>query len=91
MTYTRPDLEAAKAELTQLTADLRAAKDYDAARAAFLAEDKLERRIDTQATLSSIRHSIDTRDKFYDAEQTFWNSAGPELQEYLQQWTEALL
>ena len=91
MTYTRPDLEAAKAELQKLTADLRAAKDYDAAREAFLAQDKLERRIDTQGTLCSIRHSIDTRDEFYDAEQTFWNSAAPELQEYVQQWTEALL
>ena len=91
MTYTRPDLQAAKAALTQFTADLRAAKDYETARAAFLAEDKLDRRIDTQATLASIRHSIDTRDAFYDAEQTFWNSAAPELQEYLQQWTEALL
>ena len=91
MTYTRPDLEAVKAELQKLTADLREAKDYDAAREAFLAQDKLERRIDTQATLCSIRHSIDTRDDFYDAEQTFWNSAAPELQEYVQQWTEALL
>ena len=69
----------------------RSAKDYAAAREAFLAEDRLDRRIDTQGTLCSIRHSIDTRDEFYDAEQTFWNNAMPELQEYLLQWTEALL
>ena len=91
MTYSRPDLKATEAELQKLTAELRAAKDYAAAREAFLAEDRLERRIDTQGTLCSIRHSIDTRDEFYDAEQTFWNSAMPELQEYSQQWTEALL
>ena len=91
MTYTRPNLQEAEAELKKLTADLRTAKDYAAAREAFLAADQLDRRIDTQATLSSIRHSIDTRDEFYDAEQTFWNSAAPELEEYLQQWTEALL
>ena len=68
MTYTRPNLQEAEAELTRLTAALREAKDYASAREAFLAVDRLDRRIDTQATLASIRHSIDTRDAFYDAE-----------------------
>ena len=45
----------------------------------------------TQTTLASIRHSIDTRDKFYEDEMNFWNAEIPELQAYVQQWTEALL
>ena len=91
MPYSRPDLKAVEAELTQLTADLRGAEDYAAARETFLAKDRLDRRVDTLMTLVSIRHSIDTRDQFYDEEQTFWNGAEPELQEYQQQWTDALL
>jgi len=43
------------------------------------------------ATLCSIRHSIDTRDEFYDAEQKFMDNAMPELQQYMQAWTLAML
>ena len=42
--------------------------------------DALERHIQTLATLASTRHSIDTRDAFYDGESKFWNAADPELQ-----------
>ena len=91
MQYTRPDLEAVKGEITALVGALNAAEDYAAAREAFLAMDRLNRRVQTQVTLVSIRHSIDTRDEFYDAEQTYWNSRIPELEEYSQQWTDALL
>ncbi len=91
MQYTRPDLEAVKSEITALIGALNGAEDYAAAREAFLAMDKLNRRVQTQITLVSIRHSIDTRDEFYDAEQTYWNGKLPELEEYTQQWTDALL
>ena len=91
MQYTRPDLEAVKGEITALVGALNAAEDYAAAREAFLAMDRLNRRVQTQVTLVSIRHSIDTRDAFYDTEQTYWNSKIPELEEYSQQWTDALL
>lgn len=91
MPYARPDLAAVEAELNEIITALQAAEDYAAAREAFLKKDKLMRHVDTALTLVSIRHSIDTRDEFYDAEQTYWNEKTPELQEYLQRWTEALL
>ncbi len=91
MPYSRPDLESVKAEITSLIEKLNQAEDYASAREAFLEMDKLERKVETQLTLVSIRHSIDTRDEFYDKEQTYWNEKQPELQEYLQKWTEALL
>ena len=91
MPYSRPDLESVKAEITSLIEKLNQAEDYAAAREAFLEMDKLDRRVETQLTLVSIRHSIDTRDEFYDKEQTYWNEKQPELQEYVQKWTEALL
>ena len=37
--------------------------------------------IETMATLASIRHSIDTRDEFYDAEQNYWDEYGPLYEE----------
>ena len=91
MPYARPDIETLKADFTALTERLKSAGDYPAARAAFLEMDQLRRRTETQLTLVSIRHSIDTRDKFYDDEMQYWNSAAPELEEYVQLWTEALL
>ena len=50
-----------------------------------------EKHIHTQETLAHLRHTIDTRDKFYDDEMNFWNSAMPELQEYAQKWTMTML
>ena len=61
MPYARPDLNELKQQLQSLTDQLKAAPDYAAAREAFLAQQKLSMHIDTLATLSSVRNSIDTR------------------------------
>ncbi len=91
MQYARPDLDAIKNGMKALTEELRSAESYEAAREVFLRKEEEEKHVATLSTLVSIRHSIDTRDKFYDDEQNFWNSAFPELQEYSQAWTQALL
>ena len=91
MTYTRPDPAASKQRLSALTAELKAAKSYEEARKVFLTQQELMSHISTAATLASIRHSIDTRDKFYDGEEKFWNNFNPELEEYNQAWTAAML
>ena len=91
MPYARPDLDAIKQDLAAVTEELRNAPDYAAAKAAFLKKQTMEKHVNTLGTLVSIRHSIDTRDAFYDEEQQFWNNAGPEIQEVDQKWTEAML
>lgn len=91
MPYERPDLQQLKDQLAALTARLQAAADYPAARAVFLEKETLGKHIRTLQSLSHIRHTIDTRDAFYDGEEHFWNVAGPELQEYSQAWTRAML
>ncbi len=91
MPYVRPDTEAVKQQLRTLTAQLDAAASYAEAREVFLAQQKAVRAVETQATLASIRNSIDTRDAFYDEEVKFWNAASPELEEYVQAWKAALL
>ena len=91
MPYTRPDTEALKQQMQALTDALKAAPDYETARALFLREQELEKHLSTASTLAEIRHSIDTRDAFYEAESDFFNAAMPELQEYEQNWTAALL
>lgn len=91
MAYERPDLQTLKDQMTALTGRLRSAKDFAEAKQVFLESEELGKHIETQSTLASIRHDIDTRDEFYDAEVNFWNSAMPELEEYSQAWTKAML
>ena len=71
MPYERPDMSALKEQFAALTERLQNAPDYAAARAAFLEEQVLNKHVDTLFTLASVRHTIDTRDKFYDEEMEF--------------------
>ncbi len=91
MKYTRPDAEAAKAKIVELTQALSAAKSYDEARAAFLEMDNEKRHFMTASELAGIRHMIDTRDEFYDAEAQYLNNIGPEIQEPMQMFSLELL
>ncbi len=91
MIYTRPDPEAVKATLAGLTERLKAARNYQEAREIFLSQQAESRHIQTAATLASVRHSIDTRDAYYDGEEKFWNNFFPELQAVQQDWTKAML
>lgn len=91
MKYERPDVEAVKCAAAEFTKRLREAADYKTAREVFLEKEREDKHITTVSTLASIRNSIDTRDEFYDAEMKFWHRTMPELQEYEQEWTAAML
>lgn len=91
MVYERPDIEQVKGKLTELTARFAAAESYEEAKKVFLEEDKLERNMETVMSLAHIRHTIDTRDEFYDGEMKFIDESQPLLTEYVQKWTETLL
>ena len=77
MPYARPDLAAVKEELAALTEQLKAAESYQQAREVFLAKEQTAKHLATLLTLAQVRHSIDTRDPFYDEEEKFWNAAMP--------------
>lgn len=91
MTYERPDLEAVKEQLKELTLRFQSAEDYEYAKKIFLEKETTDKRIRTQMTLAKIRHSIDTRDTFYDNEMKFWNASLPVLQQYEKEWDRAML
>ena len=91
MPYERPDIDAVIEQLAGLTARLKAAGSYEEAKAVFLEKETLERHIDTLSNLCYIRHSIDTRDEFYSAEQDWWDESMPLLREPEQTWTFAML
>lgn len=91
MVYERPDFESIKSQLTALTERLAGASSYEEAKAAFLEKDTLEKHVETLMTLAHIRHTINTKDEFYDEEMKVLNDAEPILTEYLQKWNDVLL
>ena len=91
MPYKRPALDEVTAKLTNMIEKLQAAQDYGQAKEAFLLWEEENRHLQTMGTLASIRHSIDTRDPFYEAEDTWWNQTSPQLEEYNQKWLDAML
>ena len=91
MKYTRPDIEAAKNKISSLTERFSNASSYEEAKTVFIEVDRFKRNLATQSTLASVRHSIDTRDEFYDKEVQFFNEKEPELEEYFHAFTLALL
>ena len=91
MKYVRPDIEDIKKQTAEIIRELKEAKNYDEARAAFIKKEELYKHIDTAYNLASIRHTIDTRDEFYSAEDEFFNANLPLLQEDDQAFDKAML
>ena len=82
--YTRPDYEAIKAQMAELTQELATAPSAQAARGLVEQITAISAAVDTQMNLWSIRHSIDKYDDFYNEETKFWNEHGPLFDEL---WT----
>ena len=76
MTYTRPDLSKMLEELKQLCQRMEKADEKEAFDI-FEAYEAISDRWATEATLASIRHTCDTRDAFYDAENDFFDESSP--------------
>lgn len=81
MPYERPNADAARAEYAALCGRIAGAASPQDALAAARAFDAQSRRLATQSTLAYVRHTMDTRDAFYEAEQDFFDANGPALSE----------
>ena len=91
MPYERISVESIKEEMKTLIQKLKEAKDFEEADALFLENEKLQGHVFTMSSLAQVRHSINTEDNFYDEEENYWNNAYPQIQEFNQEWTKALL
>lgn len=91
MPYVRPDVEALKVQYGEVNAALEAAQTAGDCIAAIDRFNAIESSVSTMGTLAYVRHSIDTRDEYYDAENSFIDEAMPLLQELSQKVTRAML
>ncbi|MGL6104475.1 MAG: M3 family oligoendopeptidase, partial [Exiguobacterium acetylicum] len=68
ITYVRPDLALLETAMNQAIARLTEATQVDEANAAITEINTLRNQFETASQLVEIRHTIDTRDTFYETE-----------------------
>ena len=91
MPYSRPDMEALAAATTQTLEAMKAAPN---AAGQIAAHDAYEKKMQTAGTMQQIayiRHTINTKDEFYNAENDYMDEIGPKLQELTHRVNTALL
>ncbi|MBR7082308.1 MAG: M3 family oligoendopeptidase [Oscillospiraceae bacterium] len=91
MPYKRPDIDEARRELGEIRDCLRGADSVEVQLDAIDRYLKLTGHFETDATLAYVRHTIDTRDEYYDAENSFFDENGPLLAELNHEIERALL
>lgn len=91
MPYVRPDMDKVKAELNACAEKIRTADSVETQIAAFDEASELSKDLMTTGSIAYVRNTINTADKYYDAEREFFDQAGPELEESLQAINIALL
>lgn len=89
--YERPDKDVLLSELKSLVERFRSAESAAEQAEIFDEYNTLTKHVSTLATIASIRHTIDTRDSFYDAENEFFDETSPLLEELEQEFGRAML
>jgi len=88
--YTRPVLEELESSFRSLIARFASAESAEGQREALHDITKLRNETETMATLVSIRHSLDTRDTFYDEENNYMDEMLPHYEGLLSEFFQAL-
>lgn len=91
LVYRRPDLEQMEQRFKELLGEMNAAKSFTEQDRAMTAIVKLRNEFETLKEIAAIRHSIDTDDAFYKAEQDYMDEAGPIMDEHVTEYYRALV
>lgn len=91
MPYSRPDMEALAAATTQTLEAMKASPNAAGQIAAYDAYEKKMQTAGTMQQIAYIRHTINTKDEFYNAENDYMDEIGPKLQELTHRVNTALL
>ncbi|AWB44002.1 M3 family oligoendopeptidase [Paenibacillus sp. CAA11] len=89
--YVRPDLNKVKQQFNELLTEFKAADSFEEQDKTLESINKLRSEVGTMETLVSVRHSIDTNDEFYKAEQEYMDEIGPVIEEYITEYYKALV
>lgn len=89
--YERPDVKEFEQKFKEQLEVFTSASTYEEQDQAMTRINKLRSEMDTLSQLVYIRHSVDTNDEFYKAEQDFFDENGPIIQEYITDYYRALV
>ncbi|MBN2794205.1 MAG: M3 family oligoendopeptidase [Clostridia bacterium] len=89
--YQRPDMEQFKVAFEKLLKEFSEGQNFEAQDAAMVKINDLRNEMETMMTLVSIRHSVDTTDAFYEAENDFIDENGPVYQGLVTDYYKALV
>lgn len=91
MPYTRPDLDAYRKSVEALVERIASAASAQEQVDAYMEYEALSKEVETNLSLAYVRHTIDTKDEFYDKENDYADEIGPAFQELSQKINMALL
>lgn len=75
--YIRPDFEAFGKKMDMFIERMQKAASFQEAKEIFLEEDEADKELGTMFTIASVRHTVDTTDEFYEAEDQYINEQYP--------------
>ncbi len=88
--YERPDLTGLGEKVEKLTERLNHAQNYEQALAVYMEQDRLMQEMETQYTIASIRHTVDTRDVYYEKENEYLDETLPTVMPKMIAFNEAM-
>ena len=89
--YERPNLETLSKDFETLIGEFKSSKDAKEQSEVMKKITTIRNNIETMASLVSIRHSIDTRDKFYEEENNFIDENSPKFSELVSKFYKELV
>jgi M3 family oligoendopeptidase len=89
--YKRPDFDVFQADFEKLLTDFEAAETAEKQNEIMKAINDHRRTADTMESLCHIRYDVDTTDKFYEAEQEYFDQTQPLFQELVVKYYKAIL
>lgn len=75
--YKRPDIADICRQYREIAKAISEAADASEQLEQYKKAEALARHTSTQSALATIRHTVDTRDKFYEEENEFWTRTAP--------------
>ncbi len=89
--YERPDIESIKEQFGQLVQRFESAERLEDQEQVLSEINHLRGEVDSMAQIVTVRHSVDTNDPFYKAEQDYIDEVVPIYQEYITDFYRALV
>lgn len=91
MIYSRPDTEALKAKISTLKEKIEKAESAEEVISFYDEVSTLSEEYSTMGSLAYVRHTIDTKDEFYERENDFFDEVGPSITDAFQGIAKAMV